>query len=159
MRRLARVKVRRGSRRSPKLWNDAAGHGKIDESTVPAVLKIDRQRRIVSSTFYGEVAGNDLLQHRERIKADHDFDPSFAEVVDFSGVSIVSVSESALSELAGSGSLFAKHVPHVVITPADLPMNLALKYRNIARETRPNFYMVRTLGEAQELLRGLGYGL
>src|ERR1051326_5743710 len=99
--------------------------------SMPAVLKIDRQRRIVSSTFYGEIAGKDLLEHRERIKNDPEFDPSFAEVVDFSGVKMMSGSESALMTLAGTQSLFNKDVPHVLISPADLPKSLALQYRDI----------------------------
>jgi hypothetical protein len=126
---------------------------------MPAVLKIDRQRRIVSSTFYGEIAGKDLMEHRERIRTDPEFDPNFAEVVDFSGVKMISVSESALMTLAATESLFSKDVPHVRISPADLPTTLALRYRDIVRETRPHMYVVRTLAEAQKLLRELGYGL
>lgn len=125
---------------------------------MPAVLKIDRQRKIVLSTFYGEVTGENLLQHRATIRADAEFDPDFAEIVDFSAVNLVSVPESALAQLAGSESLFHKHVPHVVVTPAELPAGLALKYRDIARDSRPNFYVVRTIDEAHALLRELGYG-
>lgn len=113
----------------------------------------------MSSTFFGEVTGQDLLQHRARIKADPLFDPAFAEIVDFSGVSMVSVTELALNALAGTESLFGKDVPHVVVTPADLPMSMALKYRDSVRETRPNFHVVRTVEEAQQLLHQLGYSL
>ena len=126
---------------------------------MPAVLKIDRQRRIVSSTFFGEIGGKDLLKHRERIKSDPEFDPSFAEIVDFSGVKAMSVSESALMTLAGTESLFNKDVPHILVTPSDLPTTLALQYRDVVRPTRPNIYVVRTLQEGQKLLHELGYGL
>ena len=124
---------------------------------MPAVLKIDRQRRIVSSTFFGDVSGSDLLHHRDRIKADPEFSSNFAEIVDFSGVSMLSVTKSALSMLASTESLFDKDVPHVVVTPADLPMSLALEYRDKVRETRPNFHVVPTIDEARKLLRQLGY--
>ena len=126
---------------------------------MPAVLKIDRQRRIVSSTFFGEVSGKDLLEHRERIKSDPEFDPSFAEIADFSSVKMLSVSESALMTLAKIDSLFNKDVPHLLVSPADLPMTLALQYRDIVRESRPNIFVVRTLQEAQQMLHDLGYGL
>ena len=125
---------------------------------MPAVLKIDRQRRIVVSTFYGEVTGENLLQHRATIRADVEFNPDFADIVDFTGVNLVSVPETALAQLASSESLFHKHVPHVIVTPAELPTGLALQYRDIARDSRPNFYVVRTLDEAHALLRNLGYG-
>jgi len=126
---------------------------------MPAVLKIDRQRRIVSSTFYGPIRGEDLLAHRATIKADPDFDPSFAEIVDFSGVNILSVADSALSALAGTQSLFNRDVPHIVVTPAGLPRDLALKYQEVVRETRPQFYVVESIDDAHTILRGLGYDL
>lgn len=110
------------------------------------------------STFYGEVTGENLLQHRATIVADPEFNPDFAEIVDFSAVNLVSVPESALAQLALSESVFHRHVPHVVVTPAALPAGLALKYRDIARDSRPNFYVVRTLDEARALLQKLGYG-
>ena len=113
----------------------------------------------MSSTFHGPITGQDLLAHRATIQADHDFDPAFAEIVDFSGVNIVSVADSALSALAGVPSLFHHDVPHIVVTPAGLPRSLALKYQQIVRETRPQFYVVETLDEARETLRKLGYGL
>ena len=126
---------------------------------MPAVLKIDRQRRVVSSTFYGSIRGEDLLAHRATIQADRDFDPSFAEIVDFSGVNIVEVADSALSALAGTPSLFNPDVPHIIVTPAGLPRSLALKYQEVVRETRPQFYVVETLDEARDILRKLGYEL
>ena len=113
----------------------------------------------MSSTFYGPIQGEDLLAHRATIKTDHDFDPSFAEIVDFSGVNILSVADSALSALAGTQSLFNRDVPHIVVTPAGLPRALALKYQEIVRETRPQFYVVETIEEAHSILRGLGYDL
>jgi hypothetical protein len=126
---------------------------------MPAVLKIDRQRRVVSSTFYGNVTGDDLLRHGARIKADPEFNPAFAEIVDFSGIHAITVPPEALERLASTESLFHHDAPHIVVTPADLPMNLALQYRDRVRETRPNFHVVRTVAEAKELLQRLGYDL
>ncbi len=126
---------------------------------MPAVLKIDRQRRIVSSTFYGQVTGEDLLEHRDRIKADPEFNPGFADLTDFSGIKMIAVSESALARLAGTESLFHQDAPHIVVVPSDLPHSLATKYRDEVRQTRPNFHVVRSLAEAQQILAELGYQL
>ena len=113
----------------------------------------------MSSTFYGPIRGEDLLAHRATIKADRDFDPSFAEIVDFSGVDILSVADSALAALAGAPSLFHHDVPHIVVTPAGLPRDLALQYQEKVRETRPKFYVVETTDEARAILHELGYQL
>lgn len=113
----------------------------------------------MSSTFFGDVTGEELLRHRDRIQADPDFDPQFAEIVDFSGVKAVKVPTEALASLASTESLFSKSTPHVVVTPSDLPLALALQYRDRVRETRPNFHVVRTIDEARDLLHRLGYNL
>ena len=113
----------------------------------------------MSSTFFGEVTGEELLRHRDRIRADPEFSPEFAEVVDFSAIKAMKVPPEALARLASTESLFRKDAPHVVVTPADLPLSMALEYRERVRETRPNFHVVRTIAEARDLLHGLGYNL
>lgn len=122
---------------------------------MPAVVKIDRQRKLVCSTFYGEVNDEELLRHRLAIAADPDFDPDFSEIVDFSGVTLPAISESTLAAMAGLKSVFSESVPHVVVAPADLPFQLARRYQGLARATRPNLFVVRSLQEAYKLL-GVG---
>ncbi len=126
---------------------------------MPAVLKIDPQRRIVLTTFHGHVTGEDLVRQQAVILADPRFETSFADVVDFSSVSVAAIDESALTSLAGTSSIFGPNVPHVIVAPADLQYELAVKYRVLTQKSRPNLHVVRTLAEAQQLLDGLGYRL
>jgi hypothetical protein len=126
---------------------------------MPIVLKIDPQRRIVSSTFHGQVTSEELLRHRRTITADPHFQADFADVVDLSAVSIVAVNDFTLGTLAADRSVFDDGVPHIIIAPVDLPHELALKYRDLAKQTRPNLHVVRTIAEAQKLLESLGYQL
>jgi len=53
---------------------------------MPVVLKIDPQRKVVHSAFYGRITDAELLGHRKRISSDPDFNPQFSDIVDFSGV-------------------------------------------------------------------------
>jgi hypothetical protein len=126
---------------------------------MPATLKVDPQRRTVLSVFHGRVTGKDVVRHQDVIAADPHFQPSFADIVDFSAVSITDVDDKALSTLAGTRSIFDDGVPHIIVAPANLPYEAATKYREFARQSRPNLHVVRTLREAQELLDGLGYRL
>jgi hypothetical protein len=124
---------------------------------MPAVLKVDPRRRIVLSGFYGNVTAQDILRHQAVILADPHFRPDFADVVDLSSASGAFVDESALAALAGTKSIFDPDVPHVIVVLADLMWEVAVKYRDLVRETRPNLHVVRTLTEARELLDKLGY--
>jgi hypothetical protein len=126
---------------------------------MPIVLKIDPQRRIVSSTFHGRVTSEELLRHRRTIIADPHFQKNFADVVDLSAVSIMAVNDAAMGTLAAGRSAFDDGVPHIIIAPVDLPHELAVKYRDLARQSRPNLHVVRTVVEARELLESLGYQL
>lgn len=116
------------------------------------VLKIDRRRKLVLSTFYGDVNGDELVRHGQEIQADPDFDPNFDEIVDFTSVAQPTVSEETLAQLATGKSIFSSRVRHVIVAPADLPFELAKQYQALTAATRPKLMVVRTLAEAYQLL-------
>ncbi len=124
---------------------------------MPSIVKIDPRRRIVLSTFYGDVTDEQLMVHRSAIAADRFFDPGFAEIVDFSGASMPLFSQQALSKLAKSKSLFDPSVPHVIIAPHDTSFAMALGYQQLAKDSRANLFVVRSLAEAHDLLKQHGY--
>jgi hypothetical protein len=119
---------------------------------MPVVLKIDPHRKVVYSTFYGEVTDAELLGHGNAIGSDPDFNPEFSEIVDFSSVTNAAISESALAALAGNPSLFKSSVVHVVVAPSEALFQLVSKYKDFARSSRPNLFVVRTRSEAYRLL-------
>lgn len=120
---------------------------------MPAVVKIDPQRRVVCSTFYGEVKGEDLLRHRSSIAEDPDFNRDFSEIVDFSDARLGAISANTLRALANTQSLFNESVLHIVVTPGEAAMALARNYQSLAQNTRPNLVVVRSLDEAYEVLK------
>ncbi len=126
---------------------------------MPAIVKIDPRRRIVYSTFHGPVTGDELLRHQATIQGDPDFNPEFADVVDLSAAALTaSISPETLSRLAQSKSLFSEQTPHIVVAPAPLAREMARGYKKMVRSSRPNFFVVASLTEANTLLHGLGYG-
>lgn len=98
------------------------------------------------------MSDEDLLTHRKTILDSPAFDPSFSEVVDFSRVSSLTVSEAALSAMAQAKSIFHETSIHVVVAPADNAFQLVSQYRELARLTRPNLYVVRSVDEAYAVL-------
>jgi hypothetical protein len=116
------------------------------------VLKIDRQRKVVYSAFYGRTTDEEVAAHRAAIAADPDFNAAFSEIVDFTGVTEAALSEASLSAMAKNPSLFADSAVHIIVAPADLMFNLASKYKSFTRLSRPNLFVVRTRTEAYQLL-------
>jgi len=119
---------------------------------MPVVLKIDARRKVVYSAFYGKINDAEVAGHGSAIASDPDFKAHFNEIVDFTAVTDVDLSESTLASLAANPSLFARSALHIVVAPAELMFKLAGKYKEFARSSRPNFHVVRTRDEAYQIL-------
>lgn len=121
---------------------------------MPVVLKIDPQRKVVHSAFYGKITDAELLGHRTRIASDPDFNPQFADIVDFTDVTDPAITESAITALAANPSLFSSSAIHIVIAPAAVVFRLGATFKRLAQSSRPNFYVVKTRAEAYQILPG-----
>jgi hypothetical protein len=119
---------------------------------MPVVLKIDPQRKVVHSAFYGRITDAELLSHHKRIASDPDFNPQFSDIVDFSGVTDPTITESAIAALAANPTLFRSSALHIVIAPDAVMYLLGEKFKELAFSSRPNFHVVRTRAEAYQLL-------
>jgi hypothetical protein len=119
---------------------------------MPVVLKIDPQRRVVYSAFYGKLSEAEVIDHRMQIAADPDFKPHFSEIVDFSAVTEAEISDATLGALAANPSLYDASVLHIVVAPAEPLFQVANKYKQLAEASRPNLFVVRTRAEAYQLL-------
>ena len=119
---------------------------------MPVVLKIDPQRRVVYSAFYGRITDAELSGHRSAIARDPDFNPQFSDIVDFSAVTETNISEQTIAQMAASTSLFRSSVQHIIVASGEPMQSLAKKFKQFARDSRPNFHVVRTRAEAYKLL-------
>ena len=119
---------------------------------MPVILKIDPRRRVVYSTFYGRLTDQEILDHRSSIASDSNFNREFSEIVDFSAVTEVAVSESTLARLAGTQSLYSPSVQHIVVAPDNTTSKLANHFKELAKQSRPNLHVVRSRAEAYKLL-------
>src|SRR6478672_9363034 len=121
---------------------------------MPVVLKIDPHRRVVHSAFYGKITDAELLGHGKRIASDPDFNPQFADIVDFSDVTDPAITETAIAALAANPTLFSSSAIHIVVAPDGVMFQLGSKFKELAQVSRPNFHVVRTRAEAYQLLSG-----
>ena len=121
---------------------------------MPVVLKIDPQRRVVHSAFYGKITDAEFLGHHKRIASDPDFNSQFADIVDFSDVTDPAITDSAIAALAANPSLFSSSAMHIVVAPDEVMLRMGAKFKELAKSTRPNLHVVRTREEAYKLLPG-----
>ncbi len=69
---------------------------------MPASYVIDKKNRLVIGTASGVLTLDEILQLREQLKSDPDFDPNFSQLGDFTDVVDVNLTAAAIRMLAES---------------------------------------------------------
>ena len=116
-------------------------------------VTVEPSQRLVISTFSGELTDADMLGFASLIRSHADFDPSFSEILDFSGVTAVGVSTSVIQDVSRRVSNFNLTSVHVIIAPQNVIYGLARMSQVFAEKTKPNAVVVRSMEEAREFLR------
>jgi hypothetical protein len=116
-------------------------------------VTIDVSQGLVICTFSSELDDAALLGLVSLIRRQPDFDPGFSEILDFSGVTAVTVSTPAIEQAARRPGNFNPTSMHVVIAPQDLIFGLGRMAQVFAEKTRPNTAVVRTMDEGREFVR------
>jgi hypothetical protein len=86
---------------------------------MPYFYKIDKERRIVLSTASGTFSLADFRAHQEKLSKDHDFDPTYSQIADFTHVVRFDVSSAGIRQMA-EHSVFHQSARRAVIAPDDL---------------------------------------
>jgi len=67
---------------------------------MPSSYVIDKERKLVITTAWGDCNTDDVLEFRKQVLKDRDFDPSFSQLADLTGVTRVDVSPDEVRMLA-----------------------------------------------------------
>jgi hypothetical protein len=122
-----------------------------------AQFTVDVNRRLVLVVFEGDTPLAEIIGLDSLIRAHPDFDPSFSEIIDASGVAgNVTISTDDLRELARRKTIFGPTSMSVIIAPRDYIFGLARMGQVFAEKTHPNVAVVRSMEEALALLSERG---
>lgn len=119
---------------------------------MPAILKINPQKKVVHSSFFGRVTDQQLLDHRETIASHPDFRTEYDEIIDLTMVTDFAVTPAGMKQLADKKSLFKTSARHVIIAPKDSSFEKAEQFKKLAQPSRPGLTVARTSAEAYEIL-------
>jgi len=119
---------------------------------VSVQLTVDARQKLVISTFYGEINDADILSVASRVRSHPDFDPSFSEIADFSGVTGGTLSTPAIEELSRRESILSLTSKHVAVAPQSHIYGVFRMAQMLGERTRPNTAVVRTIHEARKFL-------
>ncbi len=91
---------------------------------MPASYAIDKQKRLVVTCAWGACTAEDALQFRRQILKDENFDPSFSQLADFTGVTTIDITPADVRMLAGS-NIFSPDSRRAIVVTGQLAFGLA----------------------------------
>lgn len=91
---------------------------------MPAYFRIDKERRLVMSTFSGVFTLADGLAHQDKLLQDPAFDPSFSQLLDWTHISKADLAPDDLRRLA-QRSIFSPTARRSILVSGDYFLGLA----------------------------------
>jgi len=120
---------------------------------MPLSFAIDKQLRLVISTASGTVTYSDIAAHQVGLKNHPDFDPSFDQLIDGTGVTNVAVTAEEIRTVARQ-RIFAVNSRQAFATSSELAYGMSRMfelYREASGSGRP-VRVFNSLDAAQEWL-------
>ena len=117
---------------------------------MPTFYKIDKERRLVMSTYSGVLTIEDALGHQKKLLKDPDFDPSFSQLFDVTRVTDMRLTAEDVRTLA-QRTVFSPDSRRAILVSNDLQFGLSRMF-GIFRETKgeKRIRVFRDLEEALE---------
>ncbi len=119
---------------------------------MPFSIRIDKERKLIISTFVGRFTPEVIGEGRRALKEDPAFDPSFAHILDLTGVTKVEIEGPAVERLSQDRTMFDKESVQVIVAPEKLKFELAKLFKRRSAKERPAMEITRTLEAALALV-------
>jgi hypothetical protein len=118
---------------------------------MPVHVSIDRNRKLVVTTYSGDVTDADVARQISDIKQQGPYGPAYRVITDFTQVTQFNISSSEIRSVADSESPLAD-AKRVMVAPSDVAYGTSRMFQSLATRTRPNITVVRSLAEAYAAL-------
>jgi len=100
---------------------------------MPTFYKLDKERKLVMSTYSGVLTIADALGHQEKLPKDLDFDSSFSQLFDVTRVTDVQLTAEDVRRLART-SVFSPDSRRAMLVDSDLKFGLPRMFE-VLRDT------------------------
>ena len=118
---------------------------------MPVQVVVDRNKKLVVTTYSGEVTNADVARQIAEIKQQAPYGSGYRAITDFTEVTQFEVSSDEIRSVADSKSPLAQ-AQRVMVAPSDVTYGTSRMFQMLAGQTRPNITVVRTLDEAYTVL-------
>jgi len=81
---------------------------------MPLAYKIDKEHRLVTSTGWGTITRQEIIDHQQRLAADPDFGRSYSSIADFTRVTKLEVTGADVRTFAAK-NVFAPNARRAIV--------------------------------------------
>lgn len=118
---------------------------------MPATVRVDRTKKLVVTTYVGQVTNEDVAKQIAEIERNAPYDGEYRVITDFTQVTHFDISSDQIRLVAESKSPLEK-ARRVMVAPSDVAYGTSRMFQMLAGRTRPNISVVRSLDEAYKTL-------
>jgi hypothetical protein len=83
---------------------------------MPSAYKIDKERRLVTSSAWGVVTPQDVFSHQQKITADPEFVPTYSQLLDFTRTTKLEFTAADVKAFAAR-RIFAASAKRAIVVP------------------------------------------
>jgi len=118
---------------------------------MPVHVDVDRDRKLVVTSYSGEVNDADVARQIAEIKCNAPYDAEYSAITDFTAVTQFNISLDQIRRVAETESPLSKS-KRVMVAPSDVAYGTSRMFQTLASNTRPHITVVRALAEAYQVL-------
>ena len=118
---------------------------------MPAEYKIDKTLGVVFSLAHGIINDHDAYSHQKKLRNDHDFDPRFNQLADFTKLTHADISTEAIHHLADRNP-FGLGSKRAFVAPSDLMYGLSRMFQVLTNHHQNKLIVFRDMHEARKYL-------
>ena len=118
---------------------------------MPITYDIDKRQRLVVSRLWNVVTNDEVDNHNRGLRADPDFDPSYRQLIDLSGITEIRITTPKVTATA-QDQYFTPGTRRAFFAPEDVAFGLARKFATHAEVGGQTIEVFRDRKKAEEWL-------
>ena len=118
---------------------------------MPAGYQIDKSLGVIFTTGQGVLTGQDILTHRQRLRDDPNFDPSYNQLIDLRDVIEIDISGAEMAGVAGR-SIYSERSRRAIVAGKDTNFGAARMYELYGEANPGHLVVFRDMAEARRWL-------
>ncbi len=119
---------------------------------MPASYRIDKSLGLVFTTAQGVLTGQDILTHRQRLREDPDFDPSYNQLIDLRDVIEFAASTTEMRKIS-TYHISTEKSRRAIVAEKDIYFGMARMYEMYGEADPSQIKVFRGMAEARRWLR------